>query len=105
MTRFFFYLYLRPDGDPFNICGVLQIYTQRFSSKWKVESDSGVWSTVCNPSGGRDSNGEPIIFNEFTMDAANVACKQMGFVEATDKFNVNLKVRFENTFLKDFLEM
>ena len=39
------------------------------------------------------------------MDAANVACKQMGFVEATDKFNVNLKVRFGNTFLKDFLEM
>ena len=100
-----FYLHLRPDGDPINVCGILQIYTQRFSSKWEVETDSGIWSSVCNPSGGRNSNGEPIVFDEFTMKAANVACKQMGFLEATEKFNFNLKVRFEITFLNFFLEM
>ena len=80
------------------VCGLIQVYMQKWED-WdykKIKKDSGTWSVICNP-GGRNKKGVWQQYNEFRVDAANVACRQMGFQGAQIgdyKFDYDLKVRF-----------
>lgn len=92
-----------PSGDNSDnnaVCGLVQVYMQRFGKtqpnqkKINVEKDSGIWSVICNPAG-RNKKGVYEQLDVFTMNAATVACRQMGFERATAKFDYNLKVLLE----------
>ena len=76
------------------MCGLVQVYMQRFREKKYIEKDSGIWSVICNPAG-RNKKGIYEQLDAFTMDAATVACRQMGFEKAATKFDYNLKVSHE----------
>ena len=85
------------------VCGLIQVYMQKWED-WdykKIKKDSGTWSVICNP-GGRNKKGIWEQYNEFSVDAANVACRQMGFQGAQIgdyKFDYDLKVRLINCTL------